>query len=69
MIPPELNRLLENFTDDQFDILAAIAQRMAALYAEGFTGSAQITFNMNRGGFEDTDFRATEVLRPKRRRA
>lgn len=64
----DLNRLLQNFDDDQLEIMSAIALRIAAISAEKFTGSVTVVFNANQGALGDTHVNKTEVLRIQKKR-
>jgi|WetSurMetagenome_2_1015567.scaffolds.fasta_scaffold125088_1 hypothetical protein len=68
MISQELQRLINNFSDEQIEILAGIAVKMATIQTERFTGQMTFILNVHQGGLGDMHINKGEIFRPQKKR-
>ena len=68
MVYGDLEKLLKNLGNDQLEIIAGIALRMAEISSERWTGKITFDINVNQGGIGDMHVNRGEVVRIKKTR-
>jgi len=68
MTPSSIQKLLNNFSEQQLEIIAGMAVRIASASSEKWTGQIVFSVNMHQGGLGDMGVSRNEVVRLTKKR-